>query len=29
VGGAALVMAGLIVNVFGGWVKQRFSAART
>ncbi|MBB3257925.1 O-acetylserine/cysteine efflux transporter [Paraburkholderia bannensis] len=29
VGGAALVMAGLIVNVFGGWVKQRVSAART
>ncbi|WP_321840601.1 EamA family transporter [Paraburkholderia bannensis] len=29
VGGAALVMAGLIVNVFGGWVKQRFSPART
>lgn len=29
VGGAALVMAGLVVNVFGGWVKQRLSAART
>ncbi|WP_322050961.1 EamA family transporter [Paraburkholderia bannensis] len=29
VGGAALVMAGLVVNVFGGWVKQRFSPART
>jgi O-acetylserine/cysteine efflux transporter len=29
VGGAALVMAGLVVNVFGGWVKQRFAAART
>ncbi|WP_027816780.1 EamA family transporter [Paraburkholderia bannensis] len=29
VGGAALVMAGLIVNVFGGWVKQRFSPVRT
>ncbi|CAG4907339.1 EamA family transporter [Paraburkholderia gardini] len=26
--GAALVMAGLAVNVFGGWVVQRFTAAR-
>jgi O-acetylserine/cysteine efflux transporter len=27
--GAALVMAGLVVNVFGGWLRQRFlSAAR-
>ncbi|WP_322042676.1 EamA family transporter [Paraburkholderia sp. J67] len=29
VGGAALVMAGLVVNVFGGWVTQRLAAART
>jgi O-acetylserine/cysteine efflux transporter len=28
VGGAALVMGGLFVNVFGGWVRQRFAAAR-
>ncbi|OAJ58313.1 acetylserine transporter [Paraburkholderia ginsengiterrae] len=28
VGGAALVMAGLAVNVFGGWAVQRFSLAR-
>ena len=28
VGGAALVMGGLAVNVFGGWVRQRFAAAR-
>jgi len=28
VGGAALVMGGLVVNVFGGWVRQRFAAAR-
>lgn len=26
--GALLVMAGLVVNVFGGWVVQRFSPAR-
>ncbi len=27
--GAALVMAGLVVNVFGGWFRQRFfSTAR-
>jgi O-acetylserine/cysteine efflux transporter len=26
--GALLVMAGLAVNVFGGWVVQRFSPAR-
>jgi O-acetylserine/cysteine efflux transporter len=26
VGGAALVMAGLAVNVFGGWARQRFGA---
>ncbi|CAM2144883.1 MULTISPECIES: EamA family transporter [Paraburkholderia] len=29
IGGAALVMAGLGVNVFGGWVRQRLVAART
>ncbi|WP_321783490.1 EamA family transporter [Paraburkholderia sp. J94] len=29
IGGAALVMAGLAVNVFGGWVRQRLVAART
>ncbi|WP_321919657.1 EamA family transporter [Paraburkholderia tropica] len=28
IGGAALVMAGLGVNVFGGWVRQRLVAAR-
>jgi O-acetylserine/cysteine efflux transporter len=28
IGGAALVMGGLFVNVFGGWVRQRFAAAR-
>ena len=28
IGGAALVMGGLCVNVFGGWVRQRFAAAR-
>ena len=28
IAGAALVMAGLAVNVFGGWVVQRFAAAR-
>ncbi|WP_296652383.1 EamA family transporter [Paraburkholderia sp.] len=28
IGGAALVMIGLFVNVFGGWVRQRFAAAR-
>ncbi|SIT50844.1 cysteine and O-acetyl-L-serine efflux system [Paraburkholderia piptadeniae] len=28
VGGAALVMAGLAVNVFGGWVVQRLAPAR-
>lgn len=28
VGGAALVMGGLAVNVFGGWVRQRFAVAR-
>jgi O-acetylserine/cysteine efflux transporter len=26
--GALLVMAGLAVNVFGGWVIQRFAPAR-
>jgi O-acetylserine/cysteine efflux transporter len=29
VGGAVLVMGGLAVNVFGGWVKQRFGAVRS
>lgn len=29
IGGAALVMGGLAVNVFGGWVKQRLGAARS
>ena len=29
IGGAVLVMGGLAVNVFGGWVKQRLGAART
>jgi len=28
VGGAALVMGGLVVNVFGGWVRQRVAIAR-
>jgi O-acetylserine/cysteine efflux transporter len=28
VAGAGLVMLGLVVNVFGGWVAQRFAAAR-
>ncbi|MGF6755460.1 EamA family transporter [Paraburkholderia sp. GAS42] len=28
IAGAALVMAGLAVNVFGGWVVQRFASAR-
>ncbi|WP_118179637.1 EamA family transporter [Paraburkholderia phosphatilytica] len=28
VGGAVLVMAGLVVNVFGGWVRERFGAQR-
>ncbi|SEA14184.1 EamA family transporter [Paraburkholderia sartisoli] len=28
IAGAALVMAGLAVNVFGGWIVQRFAAAR-
>ena len=28
IGGAALVMGGLCVNVFGGWVRQRFAATR-
>jgi len=28
IGGAALVMGGLCVNVFGGWVRQRLAAAR-
>ncbi|WP_114814539.1 EamA family transporter [Paraburkholderia kururiensis] len=28
IAGAALVMLGLVVNVFGGWVAQRFAAAR-
>ncbi len=28
IGGAVLVMAGLAVNVFGGWVVQRFASAR-
>lgn len=28
IGGAALVMGGLFVNVFGGWVRQRFAAVR-
>ncbi|WP_322030715.1 EamA family transporter [Paraburkholderia sp. J76] len=28
IGGAVLVMGGLAVNVFGGWVKQRLGAAR-
>lgn len=28
IGGAVLVMAGLVVNVFGGWVRQRLAAAR-
>lgn len=28
IGGAALVMGGLFVNVFGGWVRQRLAAAR-
>ncbi|MEM5312153.1 EamA family transporter [Paraburkholderia sp. JHI869] len=29
IGGAVLVMGGLAVNVFGGWVKQRLGAARS
>ena len=29
IGGAVLVMGGLAVNVFGGWVKQRLAAARS
>lgn len=28
IGGAVLVMGGLVVNVFGGWVRQRVAAAR-
>ncbi|WP_027795758.1 EamA family transporter [Paraburkholderia acidipaludis] len=28
IGGAALVMGGLVVNVFGGWVRQRLATAR-
>jgi O-acetylserine/cysteine efflux transporter len=28
IGGAALVMLGLGVNVFGGWVRQRFNPSR-
>jgi O-acetylserine/cysteine efflux transporter len=28
IAGALLVMAGLAVNVFGGWVVQRFVAVR-
>ncbi|CAD6510716.1 putative amino-acid metabolite efflux pump [Paraburkholderia hiiakae] len=29
IGGAVLVMGGLAVNVFGGWLKQRLGAARS
>jgi len=28
IAGAALVMAGLMVNVFGGWIVARLAAAR-
>jgi O-acetylserine/cysteine efflux transporter len=28
IAGAALVMAGLAVNVFGGWIVQRFFATQ-